>query len=71
MVRYNYRLSVPKSRFYSEISNSDDETYGGSNVGNLGALDSEGSRVDGPRTLDPDSFAAFDDGSVQAGKIIC
>ncbi|MBA3962575.1 MAG: 1,4-alpha-glucan branching protein GlgB [Chthoniobacterales bacterium] len=38
MVRYNYRLGVPNDGFYREIINTDGETYGGSNVGNLGGL---------------------------------
>ena len=41
MVRYNYRLGVPESGFYREIINTDAETYGGSNVGNYGGVDSE------------------------------
>jgi 1,4-alpha-glucan branching enzyme len=41
MVRYNYRLGVPESGFYREIINTDGETYGGSNVGNLGGVRSE------------------------------
>jgi 1,4-alpha-glucan branching enzyme len=41
MVRYNYRLGVPESGFYREIINTDGETYGGSNVGNLGGVQSE------------------------------
>jgi len=42
VVRYNYRLGVPESGFYSEIVNTDGETYGGSNVGNFGGVQSEG-----------------------------
>ncbi len=42
MVRYNYRLGVPNDGFYREIINTDGETYGGSNVGNLGGLAAEG-----------------------------
>jgi 1,4-alpha-glucan branching enzyme len=38
VVRYNYRLGVPGDGFYREIINTDGETYGGSNVGNLGGL---------------------------------
>jgi len=38
IVRYNYRLGVPESGFYREIINTDAETYGGSNVGNLGGV---------------------------------
>jgi 1,4-alpha-glucan branching enzyme len=41
VVRYNYRLGVPEPGFYREIINTDGETYGGSNVGNLGGLQSE------------------------------
>ncbi|MGE5214556.1 MAG: 1,4-alpha-glucan branching protein GlgB [Nitrospirota bacterium] len=41
VVRYNYRLGVPSSGFYREIINTDGETYGGSNVGNLGGVQSE------------------------------
>lgn len=41
MVRYNYRLGVPEAGFYREIINTDGETYGGSNVGNLGGVQSE------------------------------
>ena len=41
VVRYNYRLGVPESGFYREIINTDAETYGGSNVGNLGGVQSQ------------------------------
>ena len=41
MVRYSYRLGVPKPGFYREIINTDAETYGGSDVGNLGGVQSE------------------------------
>ena len=41
MVRYNYQLGVPEAGFYREIINTDGETYGGSNVGNLGGVQSE------------------------------
>lgn len=41
VVRYNYRLGVPEAGFYREIINTDGETYGGSNVGNLGGMRSE------------------------------
>jgi 1,4-alpha-glucan branching enzyme len=41
VVRYNYRLGVPERGFYSELINTDAETYGGSNVGNLGGVYSE------------------------------
>ena len=39
--RYNYRLGVPNDGFYREIINTDGETYGGSNVGNLGGLQAD------------------------------
>ena len=41
MVRYNYRLGVPHAGYYREVINTDGETYGGSNVGNLGGTNSE------------------------------
>jgi 1,4-alpha-glucan branching enzyme len=41
MVRYSYRLGVPKPGFYREIINADAETYGGSNVGDLGGVQTE------------------------------
>ena len=34
VVRYDYRVGVPKSGFWREIFNSDSEIYDGSNVGN-------------------------------------
>ncbi|MEP6686494.1 MAG: 1,4-alpha-glucan branching protein GlgB [Verrucomicrobiota bacterium] len=40
-VLYNYRLGVPQAGYYREIINTDAETYGGSNVGNLGGVRSE------------------------------
>jgi 1,4-alpha-glucan branching enzyme len=41
LVRHNYRLGVPHAGFYRELINTDAETYGGSNVGNLGGVRSE------------------------------
>jgi 1,4-alpha-glucan branching enzyme len=41
MVRHGYRLGVPVAGFYREIINTDAETYGGSNVGNMGGFDAE------------------------------
>ncbi|MFL6501034.1 MAG: 1,4-alpha-glucan branching protein GlgB [Candidatus Udaeobacter sp.] len=41
VLRYNYRLGVPEAGFYREVINTDGETYGGSNVGNLGGVQSE------------------------------
>ena len=41
VVRYNYRLGVPEAGFYREIINTDAETYGGSNVGNFGGVQTE------------------------------
>ena len=41
LVRHDYRLGVPQTGFYREIINTDAETYGGSNVGNLGGSQSE------------------------------
>jgi 1,4-alpha-glucan branching enzyme len=41
MVYSKYRVGVPYDTPYREILNSDSELYGGSNVGNLGAVQSE------------------------------
>jgi 1,4-alpha-glucan branching enzyme len=41
VVRYNYQLGVPDAGFYREIINTDGETYGGSNVGNFGGVQSD------------------------------
>src|SRR5262249_38273810 len=48
VVRYNYSLGVPESGFYREIINPDVETYGGSNIGNLGGVQREGREWMGP-----------------------
>jgi 1,4-alpha-glucan branching enzyme len=39
--RHGYRLGVPHAGFYHEIINTDAETYGGSNVGNMGGFEAE------------------------------
>jgi 1,4-alpha-glucan branching enzyme len=41
IVRYDYRLGVPDSGFYRELINTDAETYGGGNVGNLGGVQTQ------------------------------
>jgi len=41
VVRGGYRLGVPAAGRYREILNTDAETYGGSNVGNMGGVSSE------------------------------
>ena len=41
VVRGGYRLGVPEEGFYREILNTDAETYGGGNVGNMGGVASE------------------------------
>src|SRR5881227_41890 len=41
VVHHNYRLGIPESGFYREIINTDAETYGGSNIGNYGGVESE------------------------------
>src|SRR5437867_4336026 len=38
VVRYQYRIGVPGTGYYREIINTDAETYGGGNVGNLGGI---------------------------------
>jgi 1,4-alpha-glucan branching enzyme len=39
--RDNYRVGVPFEAFYRELLNSDSEIYGGSNLGNLGGVQSD------------------------------
>ena len=39
--REGYRLGVPVGGTWREIANSDADVYGGSGVGNLGAVDAE------------------------------
>ncbi len=41
VVRYGYKIGVPKAGYYKEILNSDSEYYGGSNVGNDGGQQSQ------------------------------
>ncbi len=43
MVRESYRIGVPAGGVYREILNSDSAIYGGSNVGNAGAVIAENS----------------------------
>jgi 1,4-alpha-glucan branching enzyme len=40
VVREHYQLGVPEAGFYKEMLNSDSEIYGGSNVGNIGGVQS-------------------------------
>ncbi len=39
--REQYRIGVPCSGFFREVSNSDADTYGGSNMGNAGGVQAE------------------------------
>ncbi len=39
--RHNYRIGVPKLGRYRELLNSDSEHYGGTNLGNLGAVNAD------------------------------
>jgi 1,4-alpha-glucan branching enzyme len=41
VARYDYRVGVPRSGDWRELINSDAGVYGGSNVGNLGAVTAE------------------------------
>jgi 1,4-alpha-glucan branching enzyme len=41
VIRESYRVGVPEPGLYREILNTDAETYGGTNVGNLGGVQSE------------------------------
>src|SRR5436189_4026884 len=38
VVRYQYHIGAPGAGYYREIINTDAETYGGGNVGNLGGI---------------------------------
>ena len=70
VVRYNYRLGVPETGFYRELINTDGETYGGSNVGNLGGVQSEARGVDGPRTFHRHSLAPAGNSCLQTGEVM-
>jgi 1,4-alpha-glucan branching enzyme len=41
MPRYNFRVGLPKKAEYVEVLNTDSESYGGGNVGNLGVVEAE------------------------------
>jgi 1,4-alpha-glucan branching enzyme len=41
VLRHNYRIGVPELGFYREVLNTDADTYGGGNIGNLGGLQAE------------------------------
>jgi 1,4-alpha-glucan branching enzyme len=45
--RVGYRIGVPQPGFYQEILNTDATLYGGSNVGNLGGVEAEGTESHG------------------------
>ena len=47
MVRSDYRVGVPRSGTYREILNTDSTHYGGSNVGNAGAIAADGAPMHG------------------------
>ena len=62
--RTNYRIGVPKAGHYKEAVNTDAATYAGSNIGNLGGVDSEPVSVHGEEqsinvTLPPLSTLVF------------
>ena len=39
--RYDYRVGVPQPGLWREVLNSDDARYGGSNLGNHGAVQAD------------------------------
>jgi 1,4-alpha-glucan branching enzyme len=45
--RYDYRVGLPRAGRWVEVLNTDSELYGGSNVGNLGAIEAEEIAWDG------------------------
>ena len=64
IVRYDYRVGLPRDAFWREVLNSDAAVYGGSNVGNLGGVRAEDYRVhnqpfSAPLSLPPLSVIAF------------
>ena len=58
VVRYGYRVGVPRKVRYQECFNTDSAHYGGTNVGNLGAIEAQDVEAHGfacslPLTLPP------------------
>ncbi len=52
VVRRGYRVGVPAQGYWREVLNSDSETYGGSNVGNVGGLHTDAVSAHGyPQSL--------------------
>ena len=45
--RYGYRLGVPRAGQWREVLNSDSTVYGGSGIGNLGAVATDAGRAHG------------------------
>jgi 1,4-alpha-glucan branching enzyme len=41
MIRKGFRVGLPRSASFTEVLNSDSEAYGGTNVGNMGAVEAE------------------------------
>ena len=39
--RYQYRIGVPREGWYREVLNSDSQSFGGSNLGNMGGVQAE------------------------------
>ena len=67
-VLHGYRIGVPTTGFYREIINTDGETYGGSNVGNMGGLEAAAVRMAGPHAFVDDRSAAARGRRFQVGK---
>jgi 1,4-alpha-glucan branching enzyme len=64
VVRYGYRIGVPRNVRYQECLNTDAACYGGSNVGNLGAVEAQSVHAHGfsfslPLTLPPLATVVF------------
>jgi 1,4-alpha-glucan branching enzyme len=49
VVRHGYRIGVPRTGHYREVMNTDSSYYGGSNVGNSGAVATEDISMHGHR----------------------
>jgi 1,4-alpha-glucan branching enzyme len=64
VVRHGYRVGLPAAGLWNEVLNTDADSYGGSNVGNLGGVTAEASPHHGQPfsallTLPPLAVVAF------------
>ena len=72
-VHYGYRVGVPEGGSWTELLNSDAEVYGGSGMGNLGAVEAEDQAWHGfehsiPLTLPPLAVVLLQPAATPAGR---